>query len=86
MVLLGCQSQPSESTADQQASNQTTIKPMLQCGGMPPLRDRSKLTENLRTKGLISGDMDQAQIDKVVADYIAKRQKAFEKCHKPTPS
>jgi uncharacterized lipoprotein NlpE involved in copper resistance len=88
MTLQGCQNQ-SAASADEQAATVVVAKPLVKdCGpsGMPPLRDRTKLTENLRAQGLITADMDQAQIDKIVADYITKRQKAFEKCHKPTPN
>ncbi|QDE29533.1 MULTISPECIES: hypothetical protein [Shewanella] len=89
MSLQGCQNQSAASKVDEQTDTEVVTKPLLKdCGpsGMPPLRDRTKLTENLRAQGLITADMDQAQIDKIVADYIAKRQKAFEKCHKPTPN
>jgi hypothetical protein len=87
MTLQGCQNPSAASKIDEQAV--VVTKPLIKdCGpsAMPPLRDRTKLTENLRAKGLITAEMGQAQIDKVVADYITKRQKAFEKCHKPTPN
>lgn len=80
---LGCQHQSTAETAP------VVAKPLIKdCGpnAMPPIRDPSKLIENLRAKGLITDDMNQAQIDKTVADYITKRQKAFEKCHKPQPN
>jgi hypothetical protein len=89
MTLQGCQNQSAASKVDEQAATVVVTKPLIKdCGpsAMPPIRDRTKLTENLRKKGLITADMDQAQIDKIVADYITKRQKAFEKCHKPTPN
>ena len=84
MTLQGCQNPSVASNVDEQAA---VTKPLIKdCGpsAMPPLRDRTKLIENLRAKGLITADMDQVQVDKIVADYITKPQKAFEKCHKPT--
>ncbi|MDD8060562.1 hypothetical protein [Shewanella metallivivens] len=88
LSLQGCHHQVTDAQTDKHTEIVVT-KPILKdCGpsAMPPIRDRSKLIENLRAKGIITDDMDQAQIDKTVADYIAKRQKAFEKCHKPTPN
>ncbi|MCT8988227.1 hypothetical protein [Shewanella phaeophyticola] len=88
LSLLGCQHQVTETQTDKQVAEVATKPIIKDCdpSGMPPIRDRSKLIANLRAKGIITDDMDQAQIDKTVADYIAKRQKAFEKCHKPTPN
>ncbi|MGX9462655.1 hypothetical protein ACWXWU_15690 [Shewanella sp. A14] len=86
LILQGCQYQSAEPINQQPV---IVTKPIIKdCGpsAMPPLRDRTKLIENLRAKGVITADMDQAQIDEIVADYITKRQKAFEKCHKPTPN
>ena len=85
LSVQGCQHQSTAESAPIAVATKPLIK---DCGpsGMPPIRDRSKLIENLRAKGVITDDMDQAQIDKTVADYITKRQKAFEKCHKPTPN
>ncbi|GGP51678.1 hypothetical protein [Shewanella saliphila] len=88
LSLQGCQHQVTEAQASKQTAEVATKPIIKDCGpsAMPPIRDRSKLIVNLRAKGIITDDMDQAQIDKTVADYIAKRQKAFEKCHKPTPN
>lgn len=85
MSLQGCQHQSVASKVDDQAGTKPLVKDC-RPSAMPPLRDKTKLTENLRKQGLITADMSQAQIDKIVADYIVKRQKMFEKCHKPTPN
>ncbi|NMH66213.1 hypothetical protein [Shewanella salipaludis] len=50
------------------------------CGAMPPIRDTSKLKQNLIKKGVITEDMSEAEADAKVAEYIRQRQKAFESC------
>ncbi|MCE9687893.1 hypothetical protein LZP73_17065 [Shewanella sp. AS16] len=50
------------------------------CGAMPPIRDTSKLKQNLIKKGVITKDMSEAEADAKVAEYIRQRQKAFESC------
>ena len=84
-VLFGCQSSSTQSKVDD-TDKPVDIAPKIlvkNCGGISPIRDRTKLIDNLRISGVITADMDQQQIDKVVSEYIAKRQKAFQECHKP---
>lgn len=85
LSVQGCQHQSTEEPVVDKIATKPLVK---DCGpsGMPPIRDRSKLIDNLRAKGVITDGMDQVQIDKTVADYITKRQQAFKKCPKPTPN
>jgi len=49
---------------------------------MPPIKDRSKLKQNLQERGLIKEEMSLDEADRIVAEYISKRQQAFEHCPK----
>ncbi|UJF22212.1 hypothetical protein [Shewanella sp. OMA3-2] len=83
VLMFGCQAnednQQTENTASAEVSHSTTAG----CGAMPPIRDKSKIADNLRKQGLITESMDPQEIDQVVAKYISKRQKKFAKCPKP---
>ncbi|UCX03095.1 hypothetical protein [Shewanella glacialimarina] len=83
VLMFGCHA----NEVNQQAENITSAKvshpTTAVCGAMPPIRDKSKIADNLRKQGLITASMNQQEIDQVVADYISKRQKQFAKCPKP---
>lgn len=50
------------------------------CGSTPPIQDRSKLKANLVKNGVITPEMSQVEADEKVAEFIRKKQQAFEHC------
>ncbi|RTR27703.1 hypothetical protein [Shewanella atlantica] len=85
-TLTACSTGPGEVNS---ATNDTlseppvnTLKQISPCGAVPPIKDRSKLKQSLQERGLIKEDMSLDEADRVVAEYINKRQQAFEHCPK----
>ncbi|RTR37314.1 hypothetical protein EKG38_19105 [Shewanella canadensis] len=85
-MLTACASGPddrsssaNDALSDAPVNNQKQISP---CGAMPPIKDRSKLKQSLLERGLIKEEMSLDETDRVVAEYISKRQQAFEHCPK----
>ncbi|ABV39035.1 hypothetical protein Ssed_4433 [Shewanella sediminis HAW-EB3] len=68
-----------DTLSDAPANNLKQISP---CGAMPPIKDRSKLKQSLLERGLIKEEMSLDEADRIVAEYINKRQQAFEDCPK----
>lgn len=82
-LMFGCQANEANQQAENMTSAEVSYPTTAGCGAMPPIRDKSKVADNLRKQGLITASMNQQEIDQVVADYISKRQKPFAKCPKP---
>lgn len=78
-TLTACTSTPDDTLSDAPVNNQKQISP---CGSMPPIKDRSKLKQSLLERGLIKEEMSLDEADRIVAEYISKRQQAFEHCPK----
>jgi len=82
-TLTACSTGPGEVNS---ATNNTppvnNLKQISPCGAVPPIRDRSKLKQSLQERGLIKEQMSLDEADRVVAEYINKRQQAFEHCPK----
>jgi hypothetical protein len=63
----------------------TTIKGKkitLVCSAPPPLKDTTKLKQNLLEKGYINAQMTEQEADAKVDEYIYQRQQAFKNCNK----
>jgi hypothetical protein len=63
----------------------TTIKGKkmtLVCSAPPPIKDTTKLKQNLLQKGYINAQMTEQEADAKVAEYIYQRQQAFKNCNK----
>ena len=64
-------------------SSESEVKPLqVNCGGTPPLLDRTKLKQNLLKSGVITPEMTDEEADGQVSQYIAKRNKTYAKCGK----
>ncbi len=50
--------------------------------GMPPIKDKSKLKKMLIDNGTITAEMSEEKANKMVNDYIKKKQEAFKRCKK----
>ncbi len=48
----------------------------------PPIKDKNKIKTMLLKGGKITADMSELQADKVVRDYIKKKQDTFKHCKK----
>lgn len=83
-LVLGCQASVENDSTSEASSKMADKTSHNGCGAIPPIRDKSKIADNLRKQGVITDDMDQQEVNQVVADYIRQRQKQFAKCPKPT--
>jgi len=80
-ALMGCQ----YSTLPEQApQKKVNSKPKLPCvkGTSPLIKDTTKLKHMLLASGKITAEMTAQQADKIVKDYIKKKQDAFKHCKK----
>ena len=48
----------------------------------PPIKDKNIIKKMLINSGKITVEMSAVQVDKVVRDYIQKKQGAFKRCNK----
>lgn len=83
IAIGGCHSseQASQPVTESQTQTAKVVKP-LPCHAMPPIRDTTKLKQNLIKNGYITADMTPEQADAKVAEYIQMRQEAFKRCGK----
>ncbi|WP_299795735.1 hypothetical protein [uncultured Shewanella sp.] len=72
----------SGSEATLSGSPHNNLKQISTCGSMPPIKDRTKLKQSLLERGLLKEEMSLDETNRIVAEYINKRQQAFGSCPK----
>ena len=70
----------SNTSIDDKPGNE--LKPILNCSASPPILDRSKIAVMLTNNGTITSAMGEEEIDKIVSDFINRKNKAFKDCKK----
>jgi len=83
--LSGCQkSSPVTDNAIAMNKQPIHMRPKLPClsGTTPYIKDTTKLKKMLLASGKITVEMSVEQVNKIVKNYIKKKQDAFKRCKK----
>ncbi len=91
LALLGCQSEQQASSSSEATviASEHTEKPLKThvkkaClkGTSPQVQNKAKLKEMLVKSGKITAQMTATEANKIINDYIKKKQDAFKNCTK----
>lgn len=94
VTLTSCQNKPSDEqfakqnieyteTVEKSNVDAALVKSDKPCkASSPPIKDKNKIKIMLINSGKITADMSELQADKVVRDYIKKKQDTFKHCKK----
>jgi len=80
IFLAACTVQQPDEQSNESTEEQH--KPKLNCSASPPILDKSKITEMLRNNGTLQSDMNQEEVEKIVNDYITRKNNNNKACTK----
>lgn len=88
ITLSGCLEEEAKVEVKQESSAERVL-PIAPIAKLPckksmsaPIKDKTKIKNMLEKSGRITADMSPQQIDKVVNNYIRKKNAAFKDCQK----
>ncbi len=85
LLLSACQAEPQKTqTQTSQAENSAKLLLKKTClkGTSPQVQDKARLKQMLIRSGKITTQMSSTEANKIINDYIKKKQDAFKHCQK----
>ncbi len=83
LLLSACQAEPQKTqTSQPENSAKLLLKKTCLKGTSPQVQDKTKLKQMLIKSGKITTQMSSTEANKIINDYIKKKQDAFKHCQK----